>query len=359
MYRFEKYTKNKDYEWDAFINFESANGTFLQTRKFLNYHPDGKFSDCSLLVYDEKDKLVAVCPACEIISANKGEKIFYSHRGSTFGGIVVSKKIYKARYIIPLLEEFEQYLMKDQYSDVFIKITPDIYSIERSALLEYAFYYQHYDEYKELNPYIDYRTYAEKVETNFSQGKRTHVHKCQRNVMIAETLTTDTQIKEYYQILCENLSKYNVKPVHSCEELLLFKNSLLKDQCEFFGVYMDKEMIAGGMMFYFDKTKTAHTQYLSAKTEYLRISPVTYLYYWIINEMKTRGYNTLSWGICTENYGRYLNNGLISSKEDFGSTYSNNLTYFKHLGGAILLYIGIKVDCCSSYSFSYEERWTA
>lgn len=48
--------------WEHFVQ-NSRNGTFMQQRKFLNYHPPGKFIDRSLLVFDKKQQLLAVIPA--------------------------------------------------------------------------------------------------------------------------------------------------------------------------------------------------------------------------------------------------------------------------------------------------------
>ena len=47
--------------WDQFLQ-ESVNGTFLQSRNFLSYHPQGRFDDWSLLIYDKKNNLAGVCP---------------------------------------------------------------------------------------------------------------------------------------------------------------------------------------------------------------------------------------------------------------------------------------------------------
>ena len=57
------YTPADEAEWDRFVMHESGNGTFLQTRNFLNYHPAGRFTDASLMVYNEHGGLGAVVPA--------------------------------------------------------------------------------------------------------------------------------------------------------------------------------------------------------------------------------------------------------------------------------------------------------
>ena len=45
MFRFEKYEDSLEEQWDKFIAEKSINGTFLQSRRFFNYHPAGRFKD--------------------------------------------------------------------------------------------------------------------------------------------------------------------------------------------------------------------------------------------------------------------------------------------------------------------------
>ena len=66
MFRFEKYEDSLEEQWDKFITEKSINGTFLQSRRFFNYHPAGRFKDVSLVVYNEKNNIAALIPACEL-----------------------------------------------------------------------------------------------------------------------------------------------------------------------------------------------------------------------------------------------------------------------------------------------------
>lgn len=59
---------------------------------------------------------------------------------------------------------------------------------------------------------------------------------------------------------------------------------------------------------------------------------MTYTYYSMIEEMKKCGYAKVSWGIATVELGTILNEGLVNSKEDFGSLYCNNYTYYYCFG---------------------------
>lgn len=329
MFRFERYEEGLEKQWDQFVEEKSINGTFLQSRRFFNYHPKERFKDASLVIYNEKNNIAALCPACEI--NQDGKKTFFSHKGSTFGGIMIDRKHYNAKHVVVLVEELKDYLREQGYRQAYLKMTSDIFSSVESDLFQYAFQHAGYTEYKELSTYVHYASYKEEILSNFAQGKRTNVHNCEKEGLILKELTEDSQIAEFYDILCENLSKYDTKPVHTLDELLEFKNQRFVDECGFFGVYKEQEMLAGSMMFYFDKVGCAHTQYLAARQAYNKLSPMTYMYYSMIVEMKKRGYKNISWGTATEDMGSFLNMGLITSKEDFGSSYCNNLTYYIEL----------------------------
>ena len=49
MFHFEKYNEKDEKKWDDFVMEKSINGTFLQTRRFLNYHPKDRFVDESIM----------------------------------------------------------------------------------------------------------------------------------------------------------------------------------------------------------------------------------------------------------------------------------------------------------------------
>ena len=81
MFRFEKYEDSLEEQWDKFITEKSINGTFLQSRRFFNYHPAGRFKDVSLVVYNEKNNIAALIPACELEQDGKRYRPFYFRRG--------------------------------------------------------------------------------------------------------------------------------------------------------------------------------------------------------------------------------------------------------------------------------------
>jgi hypothetical protein len=56
----EQYTADREEEWNDFVR-DSKNGTFLFDRRYVEYHGD-RFADFSLLVRDDRGRLIALLP---------------------------------------------------------------------------------------------------------------------------------------------------------------------------------------------------------------------------------------------------------------------------------------------------------
>lgn len=328
-YTIRRYTAADESAWDSFVENESINGTFLQTRRFLNYHPHGRFNDCSLIIVDRKGHIAAVCPACYIV--DQSGKYFVSHMGSTFGGLVINAKNYYAHKVIEIIQQVEMFLKQRGISEIELRITPDLFSVESSALLEYCLFYCGYQCFNELSTYIDFANYKENILSNFEQGKRTNIHNCLKIGTLCRELSGFQEMKNFYELLCLSLLKYHARPVHSLTELYDLKQVYLKQEVGFWGGFIEDQMVAGAMMFYFARTNVAHAQYLCALPELHTLSPMTYIYYAMIQKMKEKGFRKISFGISTEDKGRVLNYGLTRSKEAYGSKHCLNKKFYKCL----------------------------
>ena len=135
------YTPADEAEWDRFVMHESGNGTFLQTRNFLNYHPAGRFTDASLMVYNEHGGLGAVVPAA--LRLDGATRIFRSHPGSTFGGPVLRSTYNSAAKSIGILQAVEDYIAT-RYDAADFRPTPDLFNGVENVALQYAFTYLGY-----------------------------------------------------------------------------------------------------------------------------------------------------------------------------------------------------------------------
>ena len=78
--RVERYTADRGEEWNEFVR-RSKNGTFLFERGYMEYHGD-RFVDCSLIVRDDRGRLIALLPA------SRHDDALVSHGGLTYGGFV-------------------------------------------------------------------------------------------------------------------------------------------------------------------------------------------------------------------------------------------------------------------------------
>lgn len=324
---FSFYQPEEADEWDKFILEKSMNGTFLQTRKFINYHATGKFNDASICVRKGKE-LVAVVLGCEIIE--NGVKTFFGHKGTTFGGISVSKVIYSATSINELIEGMAAFLHEHNFAKIFIKMVPAIYQKNNSELLDYFLYKHQFVCYNELNYYLNLGNYRNDITACFSANKRRDYRYSLRYNLEFRKLVTPNEIAEYYTILKKNLAKLGLTAVHTYEDLLDLKFNRFNELIEFYGVYKDGKMIAGSMVFYFGED-IIHTQYLSSDEDYLSMFPMDFLVYNLIKIGINLNKRLFSFGICTEDLGRYLNFGLSRFKEGFGTEFCINRSYEKDL----------------------------
>lgn len=316
--------ENKD--WDRFVMETSVNGVFLQTRKFLSYHPAKRFMDCSVVIR-EKEKIIAVCPAC--YETDSGRKNVISHKGSTYGGLIVAPEVFRTNKIMQIIDSMEVFYRNQNIKKIVYKMTPDIISGRQSDLLNFCLRHAGYKERQELNFYIDFQYYEEDVFKNFNQCRKRNVHTCMKQGMYGKQISEDEDIREFFSLLCESLNKYKVAPVHSFSELLRLRD-MFGQEIRFMGVYLEDRMVAGTMLFYFEQTKCLHTQYLAADPSMEKLSPMSFLYYYVIQYAKKTDCRYLSWGIATDHDGN-LNMGLIQAKEAVGSRQTINRIFEKEI----------------------------
>lgn len=319
------YDKSMREKWDDFVSCHSVNGTFLQTRNFLEYHGN-KFEDTSLLIMKSENTIVAVIPACTC--KEEGKKIFSAHKGSTFGGIVIAKEFNNIEHVQCIMDCLEAWFEEKEYDEVWLKCTSEIFAAGNINLLYYFLFQRGYQSYDEISCYIDFNNYQENVLSNFTYGRRRDYKYSLRNNLEFRMIDKEEEIRSFYNILCDNLKKYDTAPVHSLEELLEFKENRLPNIVEFYGVFWKEQMIAGSMVFNFDN-RVFHTQYLAADQSYLKMYPMNFLDTNLIMNAKERGFRYFSFGISTEKKGKVLNKHLAQFKEGFGTEFGLNKNYFK------------------------------
>jgi len=323
--KIKSYDESNKEKWDDFVMNHAVNGTFQQTRNFLAYHGD-RFEDASIIIYKGNDTIVAVIPACTMIE--NGKKVFHAHSGSTFGGIVIAENFYNIEHVDTILNVFGDYLRQKKYHEVCLKCTSDIFAKQNGNLLYYLLFQKGYTSYDEISFYIDFTQYQDDIASNFTSGRRRDYKYSLKNNLVFKKLETRLEIEIFYKTLCDNLRKFDTVPVHSLEEIMDFKENRLTEIVEFYGVYFEERMIAGSMIFLFGDT-VFHTQYLAADQSCLKMYPMNFMDYNLIQTARDRGFRYFSFGTSTHERGKVLNKPLAEFKEGFGTQCGVNKTYVK------------------------------
>ena len=327
-YIIQPYDASRAEKWDAFVMSHAMNGTFLHTRRFLNYHPEGRFEDASLMVYNNQE-LCAVIPAAA--QTVDGKRMLRSHPGSTFGGVIAGPEMLRAPKMVELLADVDAYAREQGFEACEMKLTSDLFASMPTDCLQYALYHAGYTDEIEIAAYlpVEGKTH-EQLVAEYSFNKRYDLKKCEKAGLAMRRLHTHEELQAFYELLCWNLQKFDAKPVHTLEELVEFHEERLKNEIVFIGVFEPEgRMVAGACLFYFAQANVLHTQYLATAPDVKKYVPSTCLYDSVIRTGLEMGVKTISFGTSTHDRGRVLNTGLIQNKEGYGALHSLNRIYTK------------------------------
>lgn len=325
-YTIQPYDESRCGKWDDFVMNHAMNGTFLQTRRFLNYHPEGRFTDASVMVYNGQELCAVVPAAAQTVD---GRRMLRSHPGSTFGGIILGAEMLRAPKLVELVDELDRYFQSQGFEGCELKLTSDLFSALPTDAVQYALYHAGYTDEVEISAYLPVagRTH-EALVAEYSFNKRYDLKKSVKAGLSFRVLHTHEEIAAFYELLCVNLTKFDAKPVHTLEELFDFHDARLRDEVVFLGVYdQQQRMVAGACLFRF--ADVLHTQYLATAPDVRGYVPSTFLYDSVIRFALESGAKAVSFGTSTHDRGRVLNTGLIQNKEGYGALHSLNRIYTK------------------------------
>lgn len=305
-----RYTPKKHQTWNEFVK-QSRQGTFLFDRNYMDYHKD-RFHDHSLMIY-YKDKLYALLPANEVVSASNNEipqKELVSHQGLTYGGLLTCNKM-TAELTCETFEAIGNYLKQEGFSKLTYKAIPWIYHKIPSEEDLYALI--HVGK-ASLSAREISTTILLQNKLRFSEQRRRGVNKAKKNSLIIRQ-SSQEDVFAFWNILNNNLQqKYHTRPVHNNEELQLLM-SRFPENIIGYSVLKDEEVIAGTIIFI--TPQVIHTQYIGASEKGKEEGALDLLFDYLINQKK---WNTpyFDFGKSTEDRGNYLNTNLIHQKEGFG-----------------------------------------
>jgi hypothetical protein len=304
-----QYEKKYNDIWEEFVN-DSSNGTIFHTRKFLSYHSPGKFTDNSLLFFDDK-KLISVLPAIDI--KRDGIRTLWSHMGASYGGFVHSESL-SIKHSFDIVQSLIDYSLKDKFEKIVLTGVPFVYQKRYNQYPDFALVKNGFSYLKrEVTSVITLNVTEDNVMKLIKPEARTSVRKAEKMGVV---IKKSNDFEEYYDILKSNLAmRHNVQPAHTLEELYRLKE-LFPQKIQLFGAYLKNKMIAGVVNFYCND-KVVLVFYISHNPEFQQYRAVNLLFYTIMKDAVSRGLEFLDFGLFTVNMDP--NWGLGKFKESFGA----------------------------------------
>lgn len=299
MFEIVRYTADKAEEWNRFVA-ESKNGTFLFDRHYMDYHSD-RFEDYSLMFY-RNGGLYALLPA------NREDNILWSHRGLTYGGIIMNAESTAAR-IQQLFRELNDYLRADGFIKVVYKPVPHIFHRIPSEEDIYSLF--SVCDAKLIDRSIS-STLILQYPLKWHRDRRYGINKAKAHDV---TVDESQDLKGFWEVLTFNLrNKYDSCPVHSLEEIELLHDRF-PQQIRLFTASKDGKVL-GGTVLYITST-VVHTQYISANLEGKQWRVIDALFDYLLHECDWQQ-RYFDFGTSNEEDGRILVEPLIYQKEGFG-----------------------------------------
>lgn len=302
----KEYTHELEQAWNKLVE-ESKNGTFLIDRRFMDYHSH-RFTDCSVMFFNNGNAI-----GCFPANYESDSRTVHSHQGLTYGSLVTSKKATTAE-VLHMFELLKQYYRDHGAKSIIYKPIPYIYHSYPAEEDRYALFRS--DAARAtcgVSTVVDLTQPIPLSTLRKRKAKKAEAS----GVTIAVASAQDTETyKAYWSILSDALmTRHNVRPVHSTEEMTLLARRFPDNIKLFVARNAQGQIVAGSWVFI--SKHVVHTQYLAAN-EYGREAGALDLTIRTIMEQYSGKKRYMDFGISTEDNGRTLNEGLIHQKEGFG-----------------------------------------
>jgi len=308
-YTVKKYDQNDYTIWNDFIS-QAKNATFLFHRDFMEYHKD-RFEDFSLLVYQD-EKLISILPA------NKVGNAVYSHQGLTYGGLVYANKL-KGGRVEAVLDAVLLFLKENAFETFYYKPIPNFYFPEGNNETDFFLFKRGAVlDRKEMNLAVNLE-----LPLQISKSKLKHFRRI-------EDLDLDIIGEEDFNPFWEKIleprlrEKFNVKPVHTKEEIVLLKQKFPKNIRQY-SVYQKDEIIAGITIF--ETENVVKSQYGATSKRGEEVRALDFLFINLIEKYKRKGKRFFDMGIVNEENESGYHPGLLKQKEELGCTVYNQDFY--------------------------------
>ena len=299
MFEIVRYTSAHHDAWNRYVS-KARNATFLFYREYMDYHSD-RFRDHSLLFY-VRDHLYAVLPAHEV-----GD-MFCSHRGLTYGGLLMDNDVTTAD-VLTLFEELNAYLRRLGFLKVIYRAIPWVYHRLPAEEDLYAIFWK-------CGARLQQRMSGTVIFMDAHlRWRKDHRRRLKQAQAAGIRVERNASLAQFWPVLNDNLQRrFQAQAVHTIEEIELLKSRFPNEIIQYNAFLGDQ--IVGGITFYV-MGHVLHGQYSGTTDEGKRLGAMEAIYEQVMYHDYTR-MRYLDFGTSNELGGRVLNEGLIAHKEGYG-----------------------------------------
>lgn len=299
MYVIKRYDETFHDSWNRYVA-KARNATFLFYREYMDYHSD-RFRDHSLLFF-VGNHLHSILPAHEV-----GD-IFCSHRGLTYGGLLMDDDVTTAD-VLCLFEELNEYLRSHGFRKVLYRSIPWVYHRLPSEEDLYAMFWK-------CGARLQQRMSGTVIFMDeHLRWRKDHRRRLRQALQDGISVKRNASLAEFWPVLNDNLQrKYQAQSVHTLEEIELLKSRFPNEIVQY-NAYLDGKIV-GGITFYV-MGHVLHGQYSGTTDDGKRLGAMEAIYDQVMyHDYANMRY--LDFGTSNEQGGLVLNEGLIAHKEGYG-----------------------------------------
>lgn len=300
---------------DEFILDKSSNGEFINTLKYLSYHPDGRFIDDSIIV---KDLSSGVIKSVVMAGCNISDKdLIVSHPGTTFSG-----PIFKSTQGVGEIDEILKLILgyyENKYYGIQFRTQPTVYSSQPIEDIPYLLIKSGFDlGYTALANVINLCDIKDEIDifSTYESKRRNQVRKSIKDYDY--NFQKEDLIDEYiWNNMNDNLErKFDASTTHSFSEITDLKDRFPENIIPYVMHKNGGEYGAFALVYKFKNV--FHTQYLDLNYNLRLEYPNLLLIHNLIKLAIDEGFRFFSFGASTENGGEDINEGLYNYKKGFG-----------------------------------------